>query len=264
MAVLGLDPYHPAGGRGIIRAVLRLPAEAHNTAVHGARAIDGSDSRSRELPATDDEARRAVEAVLRGDRDAFRPLIERESASVVRTCYRVLGNMADAEDAAQETFVTAFRALGTWRSDGPFGAWLGRIAVRVALRAARQRGTRRELSWLEPPLADGYASGYAGVTASGLGAASGPSLSSFSPLDAAGFRLSDDPAGMVLRSERADQVRSALSRLEDPYREVLALRFFADLSISQIATETGRPIPTVKTHLRRGLLRLRERLEELP
>lgn len=200
--------------------------------------------------------------MLRGDRDAFRPLIERESASVVRACYRVLGNMADAEDAAQETFVTAYRALGTWRSEGSFGAWLGRIAVRVALRAARRRGTRRELSWLEPPLADGYV-GYAGAAASSLGGSAGPGFSAFSPFDHAAPRLADDPAGSVIRSERADQVRSALSRLEDPYREVLALRFFADLSISQIADQTGRPVPTVKTHLRRGLLRLRESLEEL-
>ena len=194
-------------------------------------------------------ARRAVAAVLAGDRDAFRPLLERESATVVRICHRVLGNLPDAEDAAQEAFVTAYRALGTWRGDGPFGAWLGRIAARVALRQAKRRGALRELTWIEPP-----------------GAAGGPNAGS--PLRAhpdlgGGRPAPDDPIGLILRSERATVVRSALAELEEPYRETLALRFFAELSIAEIAAQTGRPVPTVKTHLRRGLLRLRELMADV-
>ncbi len=163
--------------------------------------------------------------------------------------------MADAEDAAQEAFVTAYRALGSWRGDGSFGAWLGRIAVRVAFRSARRRGAARELAWIEPPLA----AGYAGMT--GYDAGSG--IAAFSGFEPASGRIADDPAGSALVSERAGMVRAALEALEEPYREVLALRFFGDLSIAQIAAETGRPVPTVKTHLRRGLLRLRDSLEEL-
>ncbi len=184
-------------------------------------------------------------AVLAGDRDAFRPLIERESAAVVRICHRILGNLPDAEDAAQEAFVTAYRALGTWRGEGPFGAWLGRIAARVALRQAKRRGAIRELAWIEPPF-DGRDAG-AGSPFDGRAA---------SP----GRPAHDDPLGLVLSSERGSEIRLALAGLEDPYRETLALRFFAELSIAEIADQTGRPVPTVKTHLRRGLLQLRAEL----
>src|SRR5215212_2009278 len=73
------------------------------------------------------DERSAVDAVLAGDRDAFRVLVDRESAAVVRACHRILGDLHEAEDAAQEAFVTAFRSLSAWRGEGPFGAWITRI-----------------------------------------------------------------------------------------------------------------------------------------
>ena len=100
--------------------------------------------------ATYDE-RRAVAAVLAGDRDAFRSLVERESRQVVATCARILGDRHEAEDVAQEAFVIAYRSLASWRSDGPFGAWLARIAVRLATRRAAQR---KQVVWLDPLAAD--------------------------------------------------------------------------------------------------------------
>lgn len=176
------------------------------------------------------DERAAVDAVLAGDRDAFRVLVERESASVVRTCHRILGDLHDAEDTAQEAFVTAFKSLSAWRGDGPFGAWLTRIAVRIALRRA---GRRRDVAWIDP---------------------SDPSRG----IDVAGGL---DPAATSLRAERAADVRAAVSRLDEPYRETIALRFFGELSLDEIATQTGRPLGTVKTHLHRGLLRLRASVE---
>ena len=68
----------------------------------------------------DEEARRVVSSVLRGDREAFGRLVERESAGLVRLCNRVLGDLAEAEDVTQEAFVTAYRSLGTWRGEGTF------------------------------------------------------------------------------------------------------------------------------------------------
>jgi RNA polymerase sigma-70 factor (ECF subfamily) len=173
--------------------------------------------------------RQVVEQVLGGDRDAFRTLVDREGPAIIRACHRILGDLHEAEDASQEAFVTAFRALGTWRQDGPFGAWLKRIAVRVAIRRSQRR---RSVTWLDP-----------------MNPGSG---------DVAGGA---DPAVVTLRSERANDVRSALARLDEPYREVVALRFFGDLSLSEIADQTGRPLGTVKTHLHRGLLRLRASIE---
>ncbi len=187
-----------------------------------------------------------VEAVLGGDRDAFRILIEREAAGVLRACYRILGDLHDAEDAAQEAFVTAFRALGTWRREGPFGAWLARIAVRIAL---RQVGRRRRLTWIDPTAEDAFGADFSG----GDGGILRPA--------GAATELAPDPAMIALRAERAARVRAAVAALDEPYREVVALRFFADLSLNEIAAESGRPLGTVKTHLHRGLGRLRQSLE---
>jgi len=177
------------------------------------------------------DERAAVDAVLAGDRDAFRILVEHESAAVIRACHRVLGDLHEAEDAAQEAFVTAFRSLAGWRGDGPFGAWLTRIAIRIALRRAQRR---RDVTWIDP---------------------TDPS----SGIDLPG---GTDPAITSLRAERAAAIRAAVSRLDEPYREVVALRFFGELSLDEIAAQTGRPPGTVKTHLRRGLIRLRSAVEE--
>lgn len=185
-----------------------------------------------------------VEAVLGGDRDAFRVLVERESASVVRTCHRVLGDLHEAEDAAQEAFVIAYRSLAGWRGDGSFGAWLGRIAVRNAVRRAK---SRRATARIDPADPDRLM---------GSGASDGVDRAGLAAL-ALGIGRSNDPAVLSLRAERADALRLAVARLDEPYRETVMLRFYGELSLAEIAAQTGRPIGTVKTHLFRGLAKLR-------
>jgi RNA polymerase sigma-70 factor (ECF subfamily) len=59
-----------------------------------------------------------------------------------------------------------------------------------------------------------------------------------------------------LLGERRAEVRSAVAALDEPYREVVALRYFGELSLDEVATATGRPLNTIKTQLRRGLQRL--------
>jgi len=199
---------------------------------------DGTGIAGREGATSDD--RRIVEAVLAGDRDAFRRLVEREGPPVVAACARVLGDRSEAEDVAQEAFVIAYRSLVSWRGDGAFGAWLSRIAVRLAVRRAAQR---RQVTWLDPLAAE----------------ADQPGRERFRSSAAHG---SIDPAHTVLRSERDAQLRAAVASLDEPYREVVALRFFAERSLAEIAEATDRPLGTVKTHLHRGLARLRRTLEE--
>jgi RNA polymerase sigma-70 factor (ECF subfamily) len=185
-----------------------------------------------------------VRAVLEGDREAFRRLVERESVMVVRACYRILGDLHEAEDAAQEAFVTAYRSLGTWRGEGSFGAWIARIAVRIALRqAARRRPVVRIDTPAEPT--DGS-----------------KEVGELLNRSAAGDRSATvDPAVAAVVGERDAELRAAVARLDEPYREVVAMRFFGERSLAEIAEASGRPIGTIKTHLHRGLQRLRLALD---
>lgn len=166
--------------------------------------------------------RALVDAVLSGDRDVFRILVDREQVSVYRTCLRVLGRPHDAEDVAQESLVMAYRSLGSYRGDGPLRGWLLRIATRQAY---RRLGQRRENAELQPEMS-----------------MAGPAT---------------DPVAVMLAGERQRTLRLAVAALAEPYREVVALRFFGEMSLEEIAATTKRPLGTVKTQLRRGLERLR-------
>jgi RNA polymerase sigma-70 factor (ECF subfamily) len=213
------------------------PARAHPDRAAEAAPTDRTGVVGHDGAPTDD--RSIVEAVLAGDREAFRRLVEREGPSVVAACTRVLGDRHEAEDVAQEAFVIAYRSLGSWRADGAFGAWLSRIAVRLAVRRAAQR---KQVTWLDP-----------------LAAASDqPGRERYRSISGHGAL---DPAQTVLRSERDALLRAAVAALDEPYREVVALRFFAERSLAEIAEATDRPLGTVKTHLHRGLARLRQALE---
>src|SRR5579859_255815 len=171
--------------------------------------------------------REIVQAVLSGDRDAFRLLVEREQGAVFRICLRILGRPLDAEDVAQESFVIAYRSLAGYRGDGPLGGWLMRIATRQAY---RRLGQRRPSTQLEEADCVSVAS------------------------------VGSDPLAAVLAAERQRSVRRAVAGLPDPYRETVSLRFFGELALEEIAALTGRPTNTVKTHLRRGLERLRGKI----
>lgn len=168
--------------------------------------------------------RALIKATLAGDRQAFGIFVERETRGVYRACLRILGRPHDAEDVTQETFVAAYRAIGDFRGEGSLRGWLLRIATRQAFRRLGQRRPTADIDTVaEPFLADSRA----------------------------------DPTRMFVASELRSELRDAVEALPEPYRETVALRFFAELSLAEVAEATGRPINTVKTHLRRGLERLR-------
>jgi RNA polymerase sigma-70 factor (ECF subfamily) len=171
---------------------------------------------------------RALVAALRaGDRHAFGVLVDQETPMIYRACLRILGRPHDAEDVAQDAFLAAFRSIGGFRGEGSVRGWLMRIATRQAFRRLAQRRPTADLDAVgQPRLADS----------------------------------SLDPTRVVVAEERRAEIRDLVAALPDPYRETVALRFFAELSLAEVAEATGRPLNTVKTHLRRGLERLRPAL----
>jgi len=81
-----------------------------------------------------------IDAVLAGDSAAFEPLVRRHEARLRSFCLALLGNETDAEDAAQEVFLKAFRSLSRFRQDSQFYTWLHRIAHNLAVDRLRARG----------------------------------------------------------------------------------------------------------------------------
>src|SRR5271168_3711178 len=89
----------------------------------------------------------AVERTLAGERDAYRVLVERHSASVYRLAYRMTGNAHDAEEVVQEAFLRAYQKLEQFEARANFGTWVFRIAANYSIDRMRQKRTedaRRE------------------------------------------------------------------------------------------------------------------------
>ncbi len=177
--------------------------------------------------------RSLADAVLAGDGDAYRVLVERASDTVMATCRRLMNDPDEAADVAQDAFVQAYRALPAWRGDGPFGSWVRRIAMRIAF--ARLRA-RRTLPLLDLDRDD-----------------AGPAADS----EAA-------PERLVLGRESRRELVALIASLPEAHRRVVALRFVGELSIEEIARATGAPEGTVKSRLHRALAQLRRQLGSEP
>lgn len=175
--------------------------------------------------------RQVVDAVLAGDREAFRVFVERESGSVIQACSRILRDPTEAQDAAQDAFVQAFQALATYRGDGPFGAWLRRIAIRVAI---ARLAARRNVVTFDEQIADGRR---------------------------AGLGSDHDPETRALGLEYHAEIVDAIGSLPAAQRDVVLLRFYGELSLEEISRATSYPLGTVKSRLARGIARLRDHLE---
>ncbi len=147
-----------------------------------------------------------------------------------RTAYVLAGSAADAEEAAQDGFVKAYRALGRFRRGAPFRPWLLRIVANEARNRRRSAARRERLS---------------------LRAAA-----EARPGDAV-----PSPEAALLSGESNEQLLAAVERLSDEQRDAIACRYFLDLSEEETAAALRVRRGTVKSRLSRALERLREELE---
>jgi RNA polymerase sigma-70 factor, ECF subfamily len=174
-------------------------------------------------------------AASRGDRRAFGRLVDQHKRSVYGLCFRILRHPEDARDAAQEAFVRAYAALGTFDPSQPFAPWLLRIARNHCLDLARRRGLRPQEVGLDADPEDG------GVP---------------EPADPAATRADD----ALEQQEQERLVLKAVSGLPPNYREVVELFHVEHLSYKEIAQSLDVPIGTVMTWLHRARARLRAEL----
>lgn len=162
-----------------------------------------------------------------GDTSAFADLVDMHQVIAFRTAYLVAGNAADAEEAAADAFLKAYRALGRFRSGKPFRPWL--LAI-VANEARNKRRTAARHQGLE-------------LRAAGH----------VRPGDAA-----PSPEAAVLDEERRRVLLAAVEGLPDDQRLVVSCRFLLELSEAETASVLGVRKGTVKSRLSRALDRLRE------
>lgn len=179
-------------------------------------------------PADDSEL---IRRALRGDAAAYEEIVQRYQQIAFRTAYVVTGSAADAEDAAQEGFVKAFRALDRFRIGADLRPWLLRIVANEARNRVRASGRRHQL---ELRLTEG-----------------------FRPGDAA-----PSPEAVAVASDDRRRLLAVVNSLSEEDRQVIASRYFLELSGEETAAALGIPQGTVKSRLSRALARLRARVEE--
>lgn len=165
----------------------------------------------------------AIRRCQDGDREAFHHLVEQYKDILYGTAYLMTGNASVAEEHVQESFLLAWRGIGSFRLGRPTKPWLVRILVNTVMSQRRRRSIPT------------------------------------TPLEEAAH-LGDANSADELAKGAADrqEVRDALESLSEEHRQVVMLRYFTGLSVPQLAEVVGYPEGTVKSRLNRALRQLKE------
>lgn len=168
-----------------------------------------------------------VARTLVGDQSAFAGLVGQYQSAVYNLCYRMLGQAHDAEDAAQETFLRAYRQLATYEPSRPFKTWLFAIACHECIDQLRKR--RVTLFGIdEQPLVHH------------------PALR----------ETTAGPEDTAIMGEQRAAMQSLLAGLPPRDRSMIVMRYWEDLSYQEIAQATGDTVDAVKSRLHRARLTL--------
>jgi RNA polymerase sigma-70 factor, ECF subfamily len=170
-------------------------------------------------------------AIARGDDSSLRALYDRYASILLGVVLRIVRSRSEAEDVLQEVFLQTWQRAADYdpARGRPF-LWLSMIARSRALDRLRSLGLRERVAndAGKEPVADAA-----------------------------------DAADDVARAEEGEIVRQVLAEIPEAQREALLLAYFEGLTQTEIAARTGKPLGTVKTHTRLGLLKLRDRLSAL-
>jgi RNA polymerase sigma factor (sigma-70 family) len=174
-----------------------------------------------------------VEQTLMGNQEVFAGIVERYKDAVQNLAYRMLGNVTEAEEVTQETFVRAYMRLATYKLEHKFSTWLFSISVHLSIDYIRRR------RFLALPLEEM------------------PFLE----------RIADQeisPEDSALRIEQQDEVQGSLNHLPSKYRAVIVLRYWYDFSYEEIAQTLKLTPNLVKARLHQARKILARSLQQAP
>lgn len=185
----------------------------------------------------DQSDEKLVELALQSEPDAFGEVVRRWERKIFALCFGMLGRDEEAQDAAQDTFIAAYRNLAGFRGEAKVSSWLHRIAVNQCLTKKRRAKNRSETGLDDENESD--------------------SQSFF-----ASAALS--PAKQTEQNERLKVVRTAVHALPPDLRQVIIMKEFEELTFQEIAEILNLPLSTVKSRVYTALRQLKMRLEKLP
>jgi RNA polymerase sigma-70 factor (ECF subfamily) len=178
-----------------------------------------------------DQERAWIEQALQGDRQAFGQLVRAYERPVYNLTYRMLGSSAEAEDAAQETFLRAYAKLATYQPGRKFVNWLLSIASHHCIDRLRRKGRAPQLS-IDGPLPPEW-------------------LQSDAP----------QPDQVVSKKEQRARVRQVLETLPPDYRAAVVLRYWYGLSYREIAVTMDTTESAIKSRLHRARRMMAQELQ---
>lgn len=178
-----------------------------------------------------------VAAILKGEQELFRDLVQRYQGRLVNYLYRLLRSTQEAEDLAQEVFFKVYKALDRYDPKYKFSTWLFRVAQNAAIDQIRKR--RLQLVSMDRQ----------GSGNDDLGTWEFPSSD-------------PSPYGDLRNRERGEAIQVAIDGLPWDYRELIVLRHYGELSYDEIAKLKDMPLGTVKNKLFRGRQMMKENLQD--
>lgn len=176
-----------------------------------------------------------AQRIAASDQQAFVLLMRRHNQLLYRTARSILRDDTEAQDAVQDAYLHAWRAIGQYRGDAKLSTWLTRIVVNEAVARAR-KGTRR--AQVTQLYGDGEQSAEAGMETGGF----------------------DSPERGAMRQEARALLEQALDALPEAFRTVFVLRAVEELSGEEVAACLGIPEATVRSRFFRARAMLRAAL----
>ncbi len=178
-----------------------------------------------------------VEQAVNENSEAFGEIVKRWERKIFALCFGMLAREDEARDAAQETFISAYKNLKNFRGDAKVSSWLHRIAVNQCLTVKRRAKTRSE-SFLDDE------------------------NNTEEKVFVAPSRLS--PSRTTEQNERLKIIRQAVNSLPVDLRQVVVLKEFEEMTFQEISDTLDLPLSTIKSRLYTALKQLRMKLERTP